>query len=65
MTGLKGDENVTPNILMEEDDDLNEQDVVNRDLAAQPAEDEYHMEAYFNQSFTIEYPFEDISDQQE
>ena len=39
ITGVEGDQNVTPQILIEEDDDLNEQDVVDEELAAHPTED--------------------------
>ena len=39
---------MTPQILIEEDDDLDEQDVVDEDLAAQPTEDD-HLEADLNQ----------------
>ena len=63
--GMEGDKNVTPNVFIEEYDDLNEQDVVNEDLAAQPTEYEDHLEAYLNQELTTESLFEDISDQQE
>ena len=30
ITGVEGDQNVTPQILIEEEDDLNEQDVVDK-----------------------------------
>ena len=40
---MEGDQNLTPQIVIEEDDDLDEQDVVNEDLAAQPTEDEDHL----------------------
>ena len=65
ITGVEGDQNVTPQILIEEDDDLNEQDIVDKELAAQPTEDEDHLKAYLNQELTIESLFEDISDQQQ
>ena len=32
ITGVEGDQNVTPQILIEEDDDLDEQDVINEEL---------------------------------
>ena len=56
---------MTPQILIEEDEYLDEQDVVNKDLEAHPTKDEDHLEVYLNQELTIESPFEDISDQQE
>ena len=56
-TGLKGDQNTTPQMLIEEDDDLDEQDVVYKELAAQPTEDENHLEAYLNQELTTESLF--------
>ena len=49
---MEGDQNVTPQILIEEDYGINEQDVVDKYLAAQPAEDEYHLETYLNQDLT-------------
>ena len=33
ITGVEGDENMTPNNLIEEDDDLDEQDVFDEELA--------------------------------
>ena len=45
---MEGDQNVTPQILIEEDDDLDEQDVVGEELAAQPTEDEDRLEAHLN-----------------
>ena len=56
---------MTPHILKEEYDELNEQDVVDEELAAQLTEDEEHLEAYLNQDPTTDSPFEDISEQQE
>ena len=61
---MEGDQNVTPQILIEEDDDLDEQDGVDEELAVQPTEDEDRLEAHLNQELT-ESPFEDISDQQQ
>ena len=43
ITWVEGDQNVTPHILIEEDDELNEQDVVDEELAAQPTEYEDHL----------------------
>ena len=54
ITGVEGDQNVTPQILIEEDYGINEQDVVDKYLAAQPTEDEYHLEADLNQELTTE-----------
>ena len=65
ITGVEGDHNGTPQILIEEYDELDEQDVVNKELAAQPTEDEDHLKAELNQEITIESTFENISDQQE
>ena len=65
ITGVEGDQNGTPQIFIEEDDDLYEQDIVNKELAAHPTEYEDHLEADLNQELTMEYPFEDISYQQE
>ena len=65
ITGVERDQTETPKVLIEEDDDLNEQDVVDKELAAQPIEDEDHLKAELNQELTIESPFENISDQQE
>ena len=36
ITGVEGDQNGTPKTLIEEDDDLGEQNVVDKELAAQP-----------------------------
>ena len=58
-------QNVTPKVLIEENDDLNEQDVVNKDLAEQPTEYGYHLEEDLNQELTTESPFKEISFQQE
>ena len=55
---------MTPQILIEEYDDLDEQDVVDEELAAQPTEDEDRLEADLNRELT-EYPFEEILDQQQ
>ena len=44
-------------MLIEEDDDLDEQDVVYKELAAQPTEDENHLEVYLNQELTTESLF--------
>ena len=63
--GVEGDQNVTPQLLIEEDDDLYEQDVVDKELAAQLTEYEDHMKADLNQELTTESPFEEISDQQQ
>ena len=52
-------------MFIEEYDDLSEQDVANKELAEQTTEDEDHLEADLNQELTIEYPFKEISDQQE
>ena len=49
---MEGDQNRTPQILTEEYDDLDEQDVVNKELAAHPTEDEDHLEADLNQELT-------------
>ena len=65
ITGVEGDQNMTPQILIEEYDDFDEQDVVDKQLAAYHTEDEDHLEAYLNQELTTESQFEDISDQQE
>ena len=62
---MEGDQNVTQQILIEENDDLDEQYVVNKELASHPTEDEDHLEADLNQELTTEPPFEEISDQQE
>ena len=62
--GVQRDKNVTPQILVEEDDELNELDAVDEELAAQRTEDEDHLEADLNQELTTESPL-DISDQQE
>ena len=64
ITGVKGDQNVTPQTLIEEDDDLNEQDVVDKELLAHPTEDEDHLEVDLNQEITTESLFKYISDQQ-
>ena len=64
ITGVKGDQNVTPQILIKEDDDLDEQDVVDEDLAAQTTEYEDRLEVELNRELT-EYLFEEISDQQQ
>ena len=64
ITGLEGDQNVTPQILIEEDYDLDEQDVVDEELAAQPTKYEDRLEADLNRELT-EYPFEEISEQQQ
>ena len=61
---MEGDQNVTPQILIEEDDDLDEQYVVDKDLAAQPTEYEDRLEVDLNRELT-EYPFEEILDQQQ
>ena len=55
---------MTPQILIEEDDYLYEQDVVDEELAAQTTEYEDHLESYLNQELTIEFPFREISDHQ-
>ena len=52
ITGVEGDQNVTPQILTEEYDELYEQDFVNEELAEYPTEDEDHLEAYLNQELT-------------
>ena len=39
-------------MLIEEDDDLNEQYAVDKELAAQTTEDEDHLEADLNQELT-------------
>ena len=52
--GVQGDQNVTPQILIEQDDDLDEQDVFDKDLAAQTTEYEDHLETHLNQYLTIE-----------
>ena len=62
---VEGDQNGTPQILIEGDDDLNGQDVVDGELAAQPTEDEDHLEADLNQELTTESPFKEISDHKE
>ena len=62
---MEKDQNATPQILTEEDDDLDEKDVVDEELAAHPTEDEDHMEADLNNELTTECPFGDISEQQE
>ena len=36
ITGVEGDQNVTPQILIEEDNDLDEKDNVDKELAAHP-----------------------------
>ena len=64
ITGVEEDQNGTPQILIEEDDDLDKQDVVDGELESQPTEDEDHLEADLNQELATESPFEDISDQQ-
>ena len=56
ITGVEGDQNVTPQILMEEDDYLDRKNVVDKGLAAQPTEDEDHLEAYLNQELKTESP---------
>ena len=61
---MEEDQKVTPQILIEEDDDLSEQNAVEEELAAQPTEDEDRLEAQMNQELT-ESPFEEISDQQQ
>ena len=43
---------MTPQILIEEDDDLDEQDVFEEELAAHPTEYEYHLEEDLNQELT-------------
>ena len=48
ITGVEGDQNVTPQFFTE-DDDLDEQDVVDKELAAQPIEYEDHLEEDLNQ----------------
>ena len=53
ITGVEGDQNVTPQILVQEDDNLDEQDVVNKELAAQPTEYGDHLKAGLNQELTI------------
>ena len=63
-TGVEGDQNVTPQILIKEDDDLDEQDVFDEELAAHTTEDEDRLEADLNRELT-ESPFEEISDQQQ
>ena len=65
ITGVEGDQNVKPQMMIEEDDDLYEQDVVNEELAAHPTEYEDYLEEDLNQELTTESLFEDISDQQE
>ena len=52
ITGVEGDQNRTPQTLIEEDDDLDEQDVVDEELAVQPKDYEDHLEAYLNQELT-------------
>ena len=64
ITEVEGDQSGTPQILIEEDDDLNEQNVVDGELESQPTEDRDHLEADLNQELTTKSPFEDISDQQ-
>ena len=49
ITGVEGDQNVTPQILIEEDDDLDEQDIVDEELAAHPTEYEDYLEVDLNQ----------------
>ena len=60
ITEVEGDQNVTPQIFVEEDDDLDEQDFVDKELAAQHTEDEDHLEADLDQELTIEYPLRDF-----
>ena len=38
ITGVEGDQNVTSQNVIEEDDDLDEQDVVDKELTAQPTD---------------------------
>ena len=54
ITGVEGDQNVTPKIFIEEYYDLYEQDVVEKELASQPTEDEDHLKVDFNQELTTE-----------
>ena len=49
---MEGDQNVTPPILIEEDDDLYGQDVVKKYLVEQTTEYEDHMEADLSQYLT-------------
>ena len=43
---------MTPQVLIEKDDDLDEQDCVGKELGAHPTEDEDHPEADLNQELT-------------
>ena len=52
--GVEGDQNVTQNILVEEDDYLDEKDIVDKELAAHPTKYEDHLEADLNQELTAE-----------
>ena len=68
ITGLEGDQNMTSIFVIEEDDELDEQYVVNEEMAAHPTEYEDHLEEDFNQDLTTEEelsPYKYISDQQE
>ena len=60
ITRVEGDQNRTPQILIEEDDNLDEQDVFDGELESPPTEDEDHLEADLNQELTRESPFKEI-----
>ena len=54
---------MTPQILIEEDDELDEQYVVDKYLAAYPIDNEDHLESDFNQELATESLYKEISDQ--